>query len=304
MPDLPSLLSAAAASAEPPSQPEFSSIRERASRRATRRRTALVLSVAAVVIIGSVAVAQGLGRSSAPSSGPIARPCASPFSDSGSGAQIAFPTTGGTLRITVRVGQSVFVGWSRCGERGRWTTTDRLDETGHLVGFAFSGDCCRGNPNAKAELMGYHAREVGTVTLVGRGNQGSHGKVVIRIEPGADGTRVEPVPTPHSYLKDKDRSTPKTASCPKVAGPVVTLVLGHTTFTPACAAVTPIQQLRVQNRSGSDATVTYGRYPPRIIKAGQTYTFNLKFGYELAFGVHDVPISIYRTEPELWVYVG
>jgi hypothetical protein len=262
------------------------------------------LAATALLVIGGLTVTWVTRSDTALPPSTSVTPCASPFMDANGARTIPFPTAGGIVRATVRVGDSVFVGWSRCRERGRWTTSDRRDERANLVSFEAAGDCCKGNPTANLELVGYHAREVGTVTLVGRGNQGSHGSIVIHIDPGLDGLTAEPLPTPHSYLKEAERSKPRASSCPKVLGPVVTLVLGPRTFSPACTAVTPIQQLRVQNQSGKDTTLTYGRYPPRVIRAGQTYTFNLKFGHELAFGVHDVPLSIYPTQPELWVYVG
>ncbi|MCW2672082.1 MAG: hypothetical protein JWP14_671 [Frankiales bacterium] len=172
MPDLPSLLSAAAASAEPPTQPEFSSIRERASRRATRRRTALVLSVAAVVIIGSVAVAQGLGGGSGPAS-PAASPCVSPYANSSDDVFAAIPARG-TARVRLTVGGHLTVGWRTCGESGSITS----DDTRGVLNVTDAGSTGKGGPQIDVR---YLAARLGRAIITGKGSAGSRGRLEVTV---------------------------------------------------------------------------------------------------------------------------
>ena len=196
MPDFRSLLSAAAADAQPSLQPPFATLRARASRRAARRRTALALSAAAVVVIGSVAVAQGVGGGSSQPAGPGATPCASPFSGSEAEQSVAFPHDGETLEVTVPVFGRVTVGWSGCGEHGTISSSEPDGSTAPATATDISvyssprpvpsgiqHGCCARPQSDGVFVVRYTAQRPGTVTLRGTGSEGSSGKIILFVKP-------------------------------------------------------------------------------------------------------------------------
>jgi hypothetical protein len=164
MPDLRSLLSAAAADAQPASQPPFSSLRARASRRAARRRTAAVLAVAAVLVVGSVAVAQGLGGGT---SRPAAVPCVTPSQTTD--VLAAIPASG-TVTVDVHPGDYLTVGWASCAESGTFTVP--VQSKAMLSGLYRTSGVL---DSARVLVFG-----VGTTTVTGDGSAGSHGTLLLR----------------------------------------------------------------------------------------------------------------------------
>ncbi|MFI5099803.1 MAG: hypothetical protein ACHQE5_04720 [Actinomycetes bacterium] len=104
-----------------------------------------------------------------------------------------------------------------------------------------------------------------------------------------------PTTTPTtSALVPADSRTPSAGGCLTTPGLVVTVYANPDVPTPRCVLVRPDQRLRVVNSSAlhgsppKTITVGWANYPPRVLKAGQSTTYDKPFGAYLAVGVHNL----------------
>ncbi len=104
-----------------------------------------------------------------------------------------------------------------------------------------------------------------------------------------------PTTTPTAAtLVPADSLTPSAGGCQTTPGTVVTVYANPDVPTPRCVLVRPDQRLRVVNSSAlhgsppKTITVGWANYPPRVLRAGQSTTYDKPFGEYLAVGVHNL----------------
>lgn len=184
MPDFRETLQAAA-EVHRPVPPPFGALITRHRHWVVRRRLSMVaVAVAVGCVATGIAATVGDGESSSlkpatPTGSPAAAPtpCVSPYAVSGTDVFVAVPPRSSALEVKVSVGSRLTVGWSNCGEGGQLSSSD---PTGAMLLATDATAFSKGGPVTSVR---YLAEKEGTVTITGRGSEGSRGRIVITIVP-------------------------------------------------------------------------------------------------------------------------
>lgn len=116
--------------------------------------------------------------------------------------------------------------------------------------------------------------------------------------------------TPTHSLVPADSVYPAAGVCAYATGTVVTVTMNPDVPMPRCLSLHPNQRLRVVNSSalhGSTPvtiTVTWAGYAPRVLRPGESTTFEEPAGTYLAVGVHRVhtPPLYGGSAAEVWLH--
>jgi hypothetical protein len=119
-----------------------------------------------------------------------------------------------------------------------------------------------------------------------------------------------PSATPTRSLVPADSQYPAAGVCAYATGTVVTVTMNPDVPMPRCVSLHPDQRLRVVNDStllGSPPvtiTVTWADYAPRVLRPGESTTFEEPAGSYLAVGVHRVhtPPLYGGSAAEVWLH--
>lgn len=102
---------------------------------------------------------------------PTASPCSSPYADSTSDHYVAVPTSGGEVRVDVKVGEHLVVGWKSCGSAG-----DIRLMTGPLT-VTDASSTGKGGPAVDVRFL---ATGVGEARISGDGSAG-RGDIIVSV---------------------------------------------------------------------------------------------------------------------------